>query len=107
MGTVFSSESDPTKPEEMSKLNKMINFFGKYVYKSFIFTFVFLLFTINIIAVSISLQCNKNEGIFFKISSALFAFMFGIFYIIMNYYMYRVQIMNNPCVICNTKIFGF
>lgn len=106
MGTVFSSS---TTDKEQSSLNKLITFFGNYIYKSLIFVFVFCLFTINLIAVSISLQCNKktDANIFFKISSAVFAFMFGIFYIIINYYMYRVQILNNPCVICNTNIFGF
>ena len=78
----------------------------KYMSKGVIFIFVFLLMTVNLIALSISLQCNSGSGsIFYKIASALFAFMFGILYLIFNYYMYRIKVNNRPCVICRTNIF--
>jgi len=75
------------------------------LYKNFkrglIFLFVFLIFSINLFSVSLALQCNAGKGIFYRISSALFAFMFGFLYIIMNYLMFRVNLKNNPCEICS------
>ena len=75
------------------------------LYKNFkrglIFFFVFLIFSINLFAVSIALQCNAGKNILYRISSALFAFMFGFLYIIMNYLMFRVNLKNNPCEICS------
>ena len=44
---------------------------------SLIFIFTFVVFLMNFIAVSISLQCNKDKSFMVKMSSALFAFMFG------------------------------
>ena len=43
---------------------------------SLIFIFTFVVFLMNFIAVSISLQCNKDKSFMVKISSAMFAFMF-------------------------------
>ena len=78
----------------------------KYLSKGSIFLFFFLLLSINLVALSISLQCNVGSGnIFYKIASGMFAFMFGILYIIFNYYMYRIKVNNKPCVICRTNIF--
>jgi len=78
----------------------------KYLSKGSIFLFFFLLLTVNLVALSISLQCNVGSGnIFYKIASGMFAFMFGILYIIFNYYMYRIKVNNKPCVICRTNIF--
>ena len=78
----------------------------KYLKRSVIFILVFLLLTTNIIALSVSLQCNKGTNIFYKIASAMFAFMFGIIYLIFNYLMYRVNINNDPCLICKNNIFS-
>ena len=74
-------------------------------YKSFIYIFLFLLFTMNFLAVSLALQCNKHRSLLFKASSALFAFMFGFLYIIINYFMYRVNLKKNPCNICSDTPF--
>lgn len=75
------------------------------LYKNFkrglIFFFVFIIFSINLFSVSIALQCNSGKNIFYRFSSALFAFMFGFLYIIMNYLMFRVNLKNNPCQICS------
>ena len=78
----------------------------KYLKRSVIFILVFLLLTTNIIALSVSLQCNKGTNIFYKIASAMFAFMFGIIYLIFNYLMYRVNVNNDPCIICKNNIFS-
>ena len=73
-----------------------------------IFLSVFLLFTINLIAVSLSLQCNRNKNIFFKISASIFAFMFGLFYIIINFYYFKISKAtgaNQICNLCDYNIF--
>jgi hypothetical protein len=80
--------------------------FYKYFQRAIIFILIFLLLTTNIIALSVSLQCNKGSNIFYKIASGMFAFMFGIIYLIFNYLMYRVNVNNDPCVICRNNIFS-
>jgi hypothetical protein len=81
-------------------------FFGTYMKRALLYIFLFLLLTVNLIALSVSLQCNKESNIFYKMASGLFAFMFGILYLIFNYYMYRVKVNNKPCVICKDNVFG-
>jgi len=68
-----------------------------YLKKSIIFILIFSIFVINLCALSLSIKCNKSEGLFFKVSSGLYAFMFGILYILINYYMYRIKMKNYPC----------
>lgn len=75
------------------------------LYKNFkrglIFLFVFVIFMSNFLALSISLQCNSDKNILWRLSSAIFAFMFGFLYIVMNYIMFRVNLKNYPCEICS------
>ena len=82
------------------------SFFNLYVSRILIFLLVFFLLSTNLFAVAVSLQCNKELELPYKIASAMFAFMFGILYLIFNYYMYRVQVNNNPCVICRKDVFS-
>ena len=74
---------------------------------SLIFVFTFIIFVMNFIAVSISLQCNQDKSLIVKISSAMFAFMFGFLYILINYFMYRVNLKGNACAICSDNPFPF
>ena len=74
---------------------------------SLIFIFAFIMFLLNFVAVSISLQCNKDKSYMVKISSAMFAFMFGFLYILVNYFMYRVNLKSNACLICSDNPFPF
>ena len=83
--------------KENSFFETFFNFIIYYLKKSFIFIIVFVIFVINLSALSLSIKCNKNEGIFFKISSGMYAFMFGILYILINYYMYRIKMKQYPC----------
>ena len=96
---VDNTTNDETSTNTVSE--KLTN----YLSKGSLFLFFFLLLTINLVALSISLQCNVDGNIFYKIASGMFAFMFGILYIIFNYYMYRIKVNNKPCVICRTNIF--
>jgi len=91
------NDSDSDIPEK--------SFFGKFMNRSLIFIFLFILLSTNLLALSVSLQCNKENNIFFKIASGMFAFMFGILYLIFNYYMYRIKVNNKPCVLCRNDIF--
>jgi len=61
----------------------------------FLFLGVFLLLTINLLALSVSLQCNRGTNK--QTGSALFAFMFGPVYLIMNYYFVRVLSKGDSC----------
>ena len=81
-------------------------FFGTFMKRAILYIFLFILLSVNLIALSVSLQCNKESNIFYKMASGLFAFMFGILYLIFNYYMYRVKVNNKPCVICKDDVFG-
>jgi hypothetical protein len=94
-----------SKITESKVENSSLSNISKYVKRALIFILIFLLLSINLIALSVSLQCNSGENVFYKIASAMFAFMFGILYLIFNYYMYRVNKNNDPCTICKTNIF--
>jgi len=76
-------------------------------FKAFIFILVFAIFTCNMLAVSISLQCNRLKDFRFKLSSAVFAFMFGFLYIFINYISYRVNMKHNPCMFHANHPFPF
>lgn len=89
-----------------STADSNIKIFVRYMSRSLIFIFIFLLFTVNLVALSVSLQCNKGKTLLVKIASGTFAFMFGILYLIINYYLFRIKENNDPCVICSKNIFG-
>lgn len=86
-----------------------------YFYKGGFYLAIFFLFSINLIALTLSLQCNKPGGskggdpptILFRISSALFAFMFGLMYILMNYASFKVAVKGDGCKLCTKKPFIF
>ena len=89
----------------MGLINEVLTTVNKYLVKSLIYILVFIFFTFNFIALSISLQVNRDSGIMMKIASGLFAFMFGILYIGFNYLQYRVKIKKEPGSICGDKPF--
>jgi hypothetical protein len=75
---------------------------GKTLVSDFIemflkFGLLALLLTINFTAVSLALMCNKNESFGVKIFASIYAFLFGIIYIMVNYYSYRILMKKNPC----------
>ena len=73
------------------------SYFVIYLKYLWIFVFVFFLFTMNLLAVSVSLQCNKNKGVLFRIISAMFAFFFGLVYLALNYFSWRLYIKKEYC----------
>ncbi len=70
-----------------------------------LFSGVFLLLTINLLALSVSLQCNRGTNK--QTLSAIFAFFFGPFYLIMNYYYNRVLSKNETCEFSTTNPFPY
>jgi len=80
---------------------------NKYIKKAFIYVLIFLLFTVNLISLSISLQCNQGRYLSYRIVSAIFAFLFGLIYIMFNYLQYRVKIKEDPCTLCGDMPFPF
>lgn len=91
-----------------SKKNKKDNssFFMRTLSSFGMFFTLFILLSINLLAVSLSLQCNRDKNLFFKIASSIFAFMFGIFYILVNFYYFKLYKNNSICDICDTNIFS-
>lgn len=100
---VSSGDANAATPMEI----QTTNFLKKNFEYSLIFIFTFIIFTMNFLALSISLQCNQDKSLTLKISSALFAFMFGFLYILINYFMYRVKLKGMACSICSDNPFPF
>lgn len=86
-------------------LSEITTIIKKYIKKSLIYLLIFIVFTVNLVALSISLQCNSSEYLSYRIVSAIFAFLFGLIYIMLNYLQYRVHIKNNPCQLCGNEPF--
>ena len=87
-------------------MKKKNNFALKTLSNMLMILVVFIIMCINVLAVSLSLQCNRNMSIFVKIASALFAFMFGIFYLVVNFYYLRIYKSDKICDLCNVNIFN-
>lgn len=102
--------SATNKERVEEEIKKKVSGFVKDTYrKAMIFIMVFVLFTINLFALSLSLHCNINSTLMVRLSSALFAFMFGFFYILVNYYFYRAGNKQSAdiCTICSDNPFAF
>ena len=99
------NESCPTNNQQSGATLAQGEAMTKFFFKAGFFFMVFVLFTMSMIALSISLNCNRNESLSHKISSGLFAFMFGLIYILINYIGYRLLIKKQPCNICIDKPF--
>lgn len=69
------------------------------------FSFVFVLFFVNFLSLSLSLQCNRDKGIFQKMAVGLYAFLFGFIYLFVNYYSYRVMSLGEVCEIDTNNLF--
>ena len=100
----FESETENNSLNTSNTTNTSI--FTTFMKRAILYIFLFVLLSVNLVALSVSLQCNKESNIFYKLASGLFAFMFGILYLVFNYYMYRVKVNNKPCVICRNDVFG-
>ena len=91
----------------MGAINEIMTTISYYFKKSLIYIGIFILFTINIIALSISLQCNRDRYFSIRFVSAIFAFLFGLIYIGFNYIQYRINIKKDPWQLCGNDPFPF
>lgn len=87
--------------------DKYTTYFNKYMTLCFKYGLMFIFVSFNFIALSISLNCNVDKPIGTRIASALFAFFFGIVYIIVNYYTYRVLHQGKICKMNKERLFPF
>jgi hypothetical protein len=56
-----------------------------------------VLITVNFLALSVSLNCNKDSPVSTRIAAAVYAFLFGFIYLFINYYSYRVMTQEKLC----------
>ncbi len=81
--------------------------FGNFMFLILKIGFLFSMITINFVALSVALNCNKNSTPIVKFSAAVFAFFFGFIYITINYYTYRVLSQKKICDFNKDKLFPF
>ena len=79
-------------------------FFSRYMSRGLMLFVVFFILAVNFFALSIALQCNKDENIIKRFFIGLFAFMFSFLYIIFSYYMFRVK-KGEVCNMCSNNPF--
>lgn len=65
----------------------------------------FVMLTINLLALSVSLQCNRNTNN--QTYSAIYAFLFGPIYLIFNYYFIRGLSTGQTCTFSTTNPFPY
>jgi hypothetical protein len=87
--------------------DKYTTYSQKYMSLVLKYGIMFLFLSFNFIALSISLNCNVGKPLGTRIASAIFAFFFGIVYIIVNYYTYRVLHQGKICKMNKEKLFPF
>lgn len=78
--------------EETSIFNDptFLDHLNNYGSSLFLYGTLFFILTFNFVAMSVSLHANMNEPFSKKLGSAIFAFMFGLIYLLFNYYLYYV-----------------
>jgi len=80
---------------------------SNYVYLAMKMGIMLILATLNFLALSISLNCNKFEPVMTRFGSAIYAFFFGFIYILVNYYTYRVMTLGKICQFDESRVFPF
>ena len=58
------------------------------------FVLLFIILTLNFLALAISIQCNRGKP---SIASSLYAFLFGPIYLFVNYYSVRILTQGKTC----------
>ena len=101
------ADEQATKKFDNLKETYKTSDFKKYLGKFWDYFFLSILIMVNLTALSISLQCNKDSSLFMRLFSAIFAFCFGLLYIILNYIGYRIMVLNKPCQFDKDAPFSF
>lgn len=68
---------------------------------------VFAILTANFVGLSLALNCNIAAPLPRKIAAALFGFFFGVIYLTINYYSYRVMTLGKVCRLDKKRMFPF
>lgn len=94
--------------ETSIKLEKSLKeHFNSFFESLFIYGTLFIILTINFCALSISLHRNKNSPFGKRIGGAIFAFLFGLIYLIINYYINVIIQKQKALPMNNKKLFPF
>ena len=59
-----------------------------------IFLLIFIILSLNFLALSVSMQCNRGKP---SLASSIYAFFFGPIYLFVNYYLVRVLSKGDAC----------
>lgn len=78
--------------------NKTMYLLKLYLKKFLFYTLLFVLISFNLISVAVSMSCSLGETFTYRILSAVYAFIFGIIYLLVNYKYYRLRT-DGACVI--------
>ena len=62
---------------------------------------------LNFLGLSVSLNCNSDQELTTRIFSAIFAFFFGVVYLLVNYYTFKVLSQGKMCKMNRDKLFPF
>lgn len=85
--------------EENKKIgSELINMFLRFI-------FVVILFFVNFLSLSISLNCNREKGLATKVFVGIYAFLFGFIYLFVNFYSYRIMTLGESCDINTEQLF--
>ena len=68
-----------------------------------IFLLVFIILTLDFLALSVPLQCNRGNP---SLASAIYAFFFGPIYLLVNYYFVRVLSKGDSCTFSSENPFS-
>ena len=98
--SVSPSAGDKKNVKWQDQLNDYVILFLKYL-------FLVLILTLNFLGLSVSLNCNADQEMFTRVSSAIFAFFFGFVYLLINYYTYKVLSQGKICKMDRDKLFPF
>ena len=81
--------------------------FNDYVILFLKYSFFVGILTLNFLGLSVSLNCNADQELMTRIFSAIFAFFFGVVYLLINYYTYKVLSQGKMCKMNRDKLFPF
>lgn len=105
MSSIINLRGDAER--EIDKKYSTSDSIGNFIMTCLKIAFLFSMITINFIALSVALNCNKNSTPMVKFSAAVFAFFFGFIYLTLNYYTYRVLTQKKICDFDKEKLFPF
>lgn len=104
-GSMFNLKADVAK--NMGKTLEYDEYFNTIFILALKMGFLFVMVSINFVALSIALNCNKNATFSTRLFSGIFAFFFGFIYIVVNFYTYRILTMKKMCEIDKERLFPF